>query len=86
MTNQMEMQYTCYYCGFDFPTNMFVSKLSDIWEINSSGKVIWIEKKYCSGDGTLRCSEVDTTTRRGAMYEAWLDDPTIIDACDIQSE
>ncbi len=77
----MKLQLTCYLCGMDFDENMLIEKLSDEYTVTKE-RVVWHYKKYCSGDGTLKCAEIDSITRRGAMYEAWLDDPTIIDACD----
>ncbi len=77
----MKLQMTCHLCGMAFDEEMLTEKLSDEYIVTKE-RVEWQYKKYCSGDGTLRCAEIDSITRRGAMYEAWLDDPNIIDACD----
>jgi len=68
---------TCHLCGMDLERGCYQTRFSDEWEVRNKS-VVWLKKKYCSGDGTLKCAAIPTQERRGPMYEAWLEDPNII--------
>jgi len=79
--SQIQLE-SCHVCGCGFENQQLKLLLSDEYKISGydlgSLKVTWLKKKYCVGDGTLKCADIPTDIRRGAMYEAWLEDPKII--------
>ncbi len=79
-TGEMRAVEGCYQCGGPLLDGQFKILKSD--QMTDFPNGVWIDQKYCVGEGTLNCASLPREVRRGPLYDEWI----TYDAADLHTE